>query len=70
MMGYSYAWLCPNDYVVQDREVLERVQEPIDLQLLGALRKSNTQIDDGSLRAWTERYGVSRASEVAAAALS
>ena len=66
MMGYSYAWLCPNDYVVQDTELLERVRDPIESQLLGALRKSNTQIDDGPLRAWTERYGVRRAAEIAA----
>ena len=66
MMGYSYAWLCPNDYVVQDTELLERVRDPIERQLLGALRKSNTQIDDGPLRAWTERYGVRRASEIPA----
>ena len=68
MMGYSYAWLSPNDYIVQDREFLDRVQEPIELQLLGALRTSNTQIDDGPLRAWALRHSVRRASEVAAAA--
>ena len=66
MMGYSYAWLCPNDYVVQDRGVLERVRDPIERQLLGALRKPNTQIDDGPLGTWTERYAVRRAAEIAA----
>lgn len=66
MIGYSYAWLCPNDYVVQDPGVLERAQDPIERQLLGGLRKPNTQIDDGPLRAWTERHGVRRASEIEA----
>ena len=66
MIGYSYAWLCPNDYVVQDSEVLERAHDPIERQLLGALRTPNTQIDDGPLRAWAERHGVRRASEIAA----
>ena len=65
MMGYSYAWLCPNDYVVQDRGVLERVRDPIERQLLGALRKPNTQIDDGPIGTWTERYAVRRAAEIA-----
>lgn len=66
MLGYSYAWLSPNDYVVQDEKVLERAQDPIERQLLGALRKPSTQIDDGPLRAWAKRYGVRRASEIAA----
>ena len=66
MLGYSYAWLSPNDYVVQDRGFLDRLQDPVERQLLGALRKPNTQIDDGPLRAWTERYGVRRASEIEA----
>jgi len=69
MFGYSYAWLAPNDYVVQDQEWLAQITEPIARQLLGALRKPNTQIDDGPLREWTERHGVRRASEVAAARL-
>ncbi len=66
MIGYSYAWLSPNDYVVQDPDVLERAHDPIERQLLGRLRKPNTQIDDGPLRAWAERHGVRRASEIAA----
>ena len=70
MMGYSYAWLSPNDYVVQDPELLGRTQDPIERQLLGTLRKPNTQIDDGPLRTWTKQHGIRRASEIAAEALS
>jgi hypothetical protein len=46
--------------------VLERVRDPIERQLLGALRKPNTQIDDGPLSTWAERYAVRRAAEIAA----
>lgn len=66
MMGYSYSWLAPNDYVVQDEKTLKRARNSIESQLLGGLRKSNSQIDDGPLREWTERYGVSRSSEIEA----
>ena len=65
MVGYSYAWLAPNDFVEQSPELLRRITDPIAGQLLGALRKSNTQIDDSPLRKWAERNGVKRSSEIA-----
>ncbi len=67
MIGYSYAWLAPNDYVEQAAGFLARVEDPIARQLLGASRKPNLQIDDNSLRAWARRHGVKRAAEIAEA---
>ena len=64
MFGYSYAWLSPNDFVVQTEDVLERFREPIGRQLIGALRQSNSQIDSRPLREWVEQHGVRRASEI------
>ena len=65
MVGYSYAWLAPNDYVEQSPDFLARISDPIAGQLLGARRKSNSQIDGSPLREWAEMHGVKRASEIA-----
>ncbi len=65
MFGYSYAWLSPNDFVVQSEELLERIHDPIAGQLLGAARSSNSQIDHRALREWAEMHGVRRSSEIA-----
>jgi ectoine hydroxylase-related dioxygenase (phytanoyl-CoA dioxygenase family) len=64
MIGYSYAWLAPNDYVVQSPNLLRRITDPIAGQLLGARRKPNTQIDDTPLREWAEKHGVKHAAEM------
>ena len=68
MMGYSYAWLSPNDYVVQPDELARRCQDDIQRQLIGALRLPNTQIDSRPLQKWADAHGVQRASEVLSAA--
>jgi len=41
-----------------------KFRDPIGRQLIGALIKSNSQIDSEPLREWCERYGVRRASEI------
>ena len=65
MFGYSYAWLSPNDVITQPEEVTERIKDPIGRQLLGALRRPNSQIDSRPLREWCGQHGVRRASEIA-----
>lgn len=65
MFGYSYSWLSPNDAITQPEEVTERIKDPIGRQLVGALRRPNSQIDSRPLREWCGQHGVRRASEIA-----
>ena len=62
-MGYSYRWLRPMDYVIQNADLLAKVQhDPILWQLLGGwdtpLAFITTKDEDVPLRAWCMENGV------------
>jgi ectoine hydroxylase-related dioxygenase (phytanoyl-CoA dioxygenase family) len=64
MMGYSYGWISPLDYDVQQDWLLEKVTDPIARQLIGGNKLPSTIVDPWALRAWAEKYGVQRSSDI------
>ena len=64
MMGYSYGWISPLDYDVQQDWLLEKVTDPIARQLIGGNKLPGTIIDPWALREWAEKYGVKRSSDI------
>jgi len=62
MFGYGHLWFKPMDYAMQPPELVEKVTDPIGLQLLGALKGPGGQFVPGGvntpLRDWCREQGV------------
>ena len=64
MMGYCYSWITPLDYDVQPDWLMDKVEDPLARQLIGANKMSSTEVDPWAFKEWAEKHGLKRSSEV------